>query len=115
VSRDDALRRRGRAGRIGPDLHHRAKVDDRELKVATQLIESLTTEFKPEKYKDEYREKVMELIERKAKGQSVVKRPPTEAPPKRANDLMAALEASLAKTKAGVTTTARTPRRRKSA
>jgi DNA end-binding protein Ku len=98
-----------------PDLHHRTKVDDRELKVATQLIESLTTEFKPEKYKDEYRQKVMELIERKAKGQAIVKRPPSEAPQNRAGDLMAALEASLAKTKGGATTVARTPRRRKSA
>ncbi len=98
-----------------PDLHQKTKVDDRELKIAQQLIESLTTEFKPEKYKDEYRERVMELIERKSKGQKIVNRPERESTtPRKANDLIAALEASLAKTKTAITAS-RTPRRRKSA
>src|SRR5689334_19472359 len=44
----------------------KAKVDDRELKMATQLIDSLSSKFKPEKYHDEYREKVMAVIEKKA-------------------------------------------------
>lgn len=83
--------------------------------MAQQLIESLTTEFKPEKYKDEYRARVMELIEKKSKGQKIVNRPEREtATPRKANDLIAALEASLAKTKSAVTAS-RTPRRRKSA
>ncbi|HEV7300274.1 MAG TPA: Ku protein [Tepidisphaeraceae bacterium] len=98
-----------------PDLHHKAKVDDRELKIAQQLIDSLTTEFKPDKYKDEYRQRVLELIEKKAKGQKVVNRPESTASPRKANDLIAALEASLAKTKSEVVSSARTPRRRKSA
>jgi DNA end-binding protein Ku len=71
------------------------KVSDRELKMARQLIESLTDDFDPSKYKDEYREKVLELIEAKADGQEIAVQP--EAPqPARVPDLMAALEASLA-------------------
>ena len=57
-----------------PDPDAKAKVDARELKIAEQLIDSLTTEFKPVKYHDDYREKVMELIERKAKGGKVAAR-----------------------------------------
>jgi DNA end-binding protein Ku len=70
-------------------------VSDRELKMARQLIESLTDEFDPGRYKDQYREKVLELIERKAEGEEIVVQ--AEAPePARVPDLMAALEASLA-------------------
>ncbi|MET0686095.1 MAG: Ku protein [Solirubrobacteraceae bacterium] len=73
-------------------------VSDRELKMAQQLIESLTSDFEPEKYRDEYREKVLELIERKASGQEIAVQP--EAPePAQVPDLMAALEASLAAVK----------------
>ena len=70
-------------------------VSDRELKMARQLIESLTDTFDPSKYKDEYREKVLQLIEAKADGQEIAVQP--EAPePAKVPDLMAALEASLA-------------------
>jgi DNA end-binding protein Ku len=71
------------------------KVSDRELKMARQLIESLTDTFDPGKYKDEYREKVLELIEAKADGQEITVAPAAEEPAK-VPDLMAALEASLA-------------------
>ena len=71
------------------------KVSERELKMARQLIESLTDDFDPGKYKDQYREKVLELIEAKADGQEIAVQP--EAPePAKVPDLMAALEASLA-------------------
>jgi DNA end-binding protein Ku len=74
------------------------KVSDRELKMARQLIDSLSSEFEPERYHDEYREKVLELIERKAEGEEIAIQPdapkPTQVP-----DLMAALEASLAAVK----------------
>src|ERR671923_971811 len=70
------------------------KVSDREVKMAQQLIDSLSSDFEPEKYRDEYREKVLELIERKAAGEEIAVQP--EAPePKKVPDLMAALEASL--------------------
>ncbi|MDB5292870.1 MAG: Ku protein, partial [Phycisphaerales bacterium] len=75
----------------------KAKVDARELKVAEQLVDSLTTEFKPGKYHDDYREKVMELIDKKARGEKVVLRPEAEAAPPKGRDLIAALEASLQK------------------
>jgi DNA end-binding protein Ku len=74
------------------------KASDREVKMAQQLIDSLSSDFEPEKYHDEYREKVLELIERKASGEEIVVQP--EAPaPKKVPDLMAALEASLAAVK----------------
>ena len=74
------------------------RVSDRELKMARQLIDSLTSEFEPDKYHDEYREKVLELIERKAQGEEIAVQP--EAPePAKVPDLMAALEASLAAVK----------------
>ena len=74
------------------------KASDRELKMAQQLIDSLSSEFDPSRYRDEYRDKVLELIERKASGEEIAVQP--EAPqPARVPDLMAALEASLAAVK----------------
>ena len=74
------------------------EVSEREQKMARQLIDSLCSDFEPEKYHDEYRERVLELIEQKASGQEVVVEEPTEEPT-RVVDLMAALEASLAAVK----------------
>jgi DNA end-binding protein Ku len=74
------------------------KVTDREVAMAEQLIASLETGWEPDRYHDEYREKVLELIERKAEGQDIAVAP--EAPaPAAVPDLMAALEASLAAVK----------------
>ncbi|MFN2606925.1 MAG: Ku protein, partial [Acidimicrobiales bacterium] len=74
------------------------EVSEREEKMARQLIDSLSTDFEPSKYRDEYRERVLELIEQKASGQEIVVEEPTEEPTK-VVDLMAALEASLAAVK----------------
>jgi DNA end-binding protein Ku len=74
------------------------KANSRELKMAQQLIDSLSSEFDPSKYHDEYREKVLELIERKASGEEIAVQPEAPAPAK-VPDLMAALEASLAAVK----------------
>jgi DNA end-binding protein Ku len=71
---------------------------DREVAMAEQLIESLTTEFDPTKFRDEYREKVLQLIEAKSEGQEIVQVEAGEEPTK-VVDLMAALEASLAAAK----------------
>jgi DNA end-binding protein Ku len=74
------------------------RATDRELRMARQLIDSLSSDFEPGKYHDEYREKVLELIERKASGEEIAVQP--EAPqPTKVPDLMAALEASLAAVK----------------
>jgi DNA end-binding protein Ku len=75
-----------------------AKTSDRELEMAKQLIDSLSADFEPEKYRDEYRERVLDMIERKAQGETVVIETPAEEPAK-VPDLMAALEASIASAK----------------
>jgi DNA end-binding protein Ku len=69
----------------------------REVEMAERLIDSLSTEFDPGAYRDEYREQLLGLIERKAEGEEVVAPPPPEAPrPTGAPDLMSALEESIA-------------------
>jgi DNA end-binding protein Ku len=74
------------------------KATKREVEMAQQLIESQSTEFDPTKYRDEYRERMLELIERKAEGEEIAIQPAAEEPAK-VPDLMAALEASLAEAK----------------
>jgi DNA end-binding protein Ku len=73
---------------------------EREVDMARQLIDSLSTDFEPEKYRDEYRDRVLDLIERKAGGQEVAVTAEPEAPVA-VPDLMAALEASLAAAQGG--------------
>src|SRR6201999_2118306 len=75
------------------------KVAKKEQEMAEKLIESLSTEFDPSSYRDEYREQLLELIETKAEGKEIVA-PETEEPePTKAPDLMAALEESIAAAK----------------
>ena len=87
---------------VSPDtlegLPEDVEVTDRELAMAQQLIDSLADAFKPERYRDDYRERVLDMIERKAEGQEVVvaEEEEEQAP---VVDLMAALEASLAAAK----------------
>lgn len=68
------------------------KINERELKMAKSLVEMLTGDFEPEKYKDNYREALIELIERKHEGQEISR--PAPAPGK-VTDLMEALRASV--------------------
>jgi DNA end-binding protein Ku len=73
------------------------ELTERERTMARQLVESLAVDdFEPEKFKDEYREQVLDLIDKKAAGEEVVAEPVVE-PPAKVLDLVAALEASLAK------------------
>jgi DNA end-binding protein Ku len=68
----------------------------REQEMAEQLIDSLSTDFDPGAYHDEYREQLLKLIEKKAEGKEIVAAD-TEAPKAtKAPDLMAALEESIA-------------------
>jgi DNA end-binding protein Ku len=71
----------------------RRKPDKRMQKMAAQLVDGLTAKFKPGKYRDTYRDRVLKLVKRKAKGEKI----DTAAakPPEPSDDLMAALEASL--------------------
>ena len=75
------------------------KTTKRELDMAKQLIESLSGDFDPSGYRDEYRERVLDLIERKAAGETITIEEPT-AEKKDVPDLMAALEASISASKA---------------
>jgi len=74
------------------------KASKREVAMASELIDSLASDFDPTKYHDEYRERVLELIERKAEGQEIAVQPVEEAPAE-VPDLMAALEESIANAK----------------
>jgi DNA end-binding protein Ku len=74
------------------------KVTKKEIAMAESLVDSLTAAFEPEKYRDEYREQVFDLIQIKAAGEEFEL--PEAAPEKpKVVDLMAALEASVAKAK----------------
>ena len=75
------------------------KVAKKEVEMAEKLIESLTSEFDPASYRDEYREELMALIERKAEGKEIVTPAASEPEATKAPDLMAALEESIAAVK----------------
>ncbi len=70
----------------------------RELDAAKLLVQSMVAELEPEGYRDNYREKVMEMIERKARGETIsTERPSEDRAP--VVDLLAALEQSVAAAK----------------
>ena len=91
---DEIVPRDSLEGLPGKDVEAGAK----EVAMARQLIESLSTAFEPDKYQDTYREAVLEMIQQKAEGREIVVEPESPAPAKSV-DLMAALEASLAAAK----------------
>jgi len=70
-------------------------VSDRELLMAKQLIESLTADFAPDRFRDEYRDKVLALIEQKAAGVETIVEAPAAVEETKVVDLLAALEASV--------------------
>jgi DNA end-binding protein Ku len=70
------------------------RVAERELEMATRLIDSLTTEFDPSRYRDTHRERVLDVIKRKAKGEEIVAEAPEEEDAK-VIDLMEVLRASI--------------------
>lgn len=90
------------AGEVIPleDVDFRAdsEIDQKQLKMAQQLIAMLEGEFEHESLVDEYRESVLDLIERKQAGKTVRRRRPAERP--ELADLSAALERSLKREKA---------------
>jgi DNA end-binding protein Ku len=75
------------------DLPRAARLDPRELKLALDLVETLAGDFKPEKYRDTYRETLRAAIERKLEGKEV--EAPERPPAPKVVDLMEALRASL--------------------
>ena len=80
----------------GVEVSDGRKLEKRELEMAKELIASLSSDFDAEQYRDEYREELLALIERKAQGKEIVAQPSEEPKPTKAPDLMAALEDSLA-------------------
>jgi len=82
-----------------PGVQGAAEPEARELEMAKTLVESLSGPFEPDRYQDDYRLRLLELIEQKAKGQTVVAAAPVDEQPAEVVDLMAALEASLAAAK----------------
>lgn len=67
-----------------------------ELKLAMQLVEqSASDSFDPQKYHDQVREQMMEMIQRKVEGEEITAAPASEAPQPQIIDLMSALKASL--------------------
>jgi DNA end-binding protein Ku len=82
-------------------------IKDKELELATTLIESLAAPFEPEKYQDAYRENLMAMIQAKVEGKELVEAPTTEklAP---VVDIMEALKMSLAQAKKPARSTAGT-------
>jgi DNA end-binding protein Ku len=73
------------------------KPTKREVEMAGQLVESLHGRFRPSAFKDTHRERILELIKRKAKGEQIELEAPEE--PESTGDLLASLEASLGKSK----------------
>lgn len=80
--------------RSANDLELPGEVDlgEKEMRMAKSLVDMLTGDFEPEKYHDNYREALIELIERKAEGQEIKRPAPTAG---KVTDLMEALRASV--------------------
>jgi DNA end-binding protein Ku len=73
------------------------KLSQEELTLGTHLIEQMNGEFDPENYEDEYRIRVLAMLEEKSKGQEVTVTPAAEPRRGQVIDLMAALKQSLEK------------------
>jgi DNA end-binding protein Ku len=90
-----------------------AKVRANELEMARSLIESLSEPWNPEAFKDEYREALLGIVEKKLAGEPI--EAPAETPPARVVDLMAALKASVEAAKARTPAAQPAPKKRGSA
>jgi DNA end-binding protein Ku len=94
-----ALSTMNRADEVIPvsslELPTRARPSDREVHMAEQLVQSLSAEFEPERYPDVYRERVLELVQKKAEGEAIEPAAPAERPA-HVVSLADALSASLA-------------------
>ncbi len=71
------------------------QVSERELEVAGRLVRSLAEPFEISRYRDSYREAVLDLIDRKAGGEQIEAQPVQRRRPAETTDLMGALQASL--------------------
>ena len=82
------------------ELRKRPTVQDRERKMARQLVQQLTEDFDPTRFKDDYHKALKKLIDKKVKGEEIVVPEKTEEP-ETVVDLMEALKASVAAARRG--------------
>jgi len=82
-----------RRTQLMPEVDYKVQVHDNEIKMAANLIESLTETFDPEKYHNEYRKALHDLITAKITGEEIAVAPRVE--PGKVVDLMEALKASI--------------------
>jgi DNA end-binding protein Ku len=91
------------------ELKKRPRVQDRERKMARQLIRQLTDDFDPSQFKDEYHKALKKLIRKKVKGEEIVV-PEEREEPEKVLDLMEALKASVEDAKRGKSKPAKSSR-----
>ncbi|MGH2808299.1 MAG: Ku protein [Actinomycetota bacterium] len=81
------------------ELDKRIDVRDAEVKMARQLVQQLSDDFRPEEFQDEYRKALEELVEKKVAGQEITVAEAPEEEPTKVVDLMEALKASVEQAK----------------
>jgi DNA end-binding protein Ku len=93
----------------------KTEVGKREMNMAKSLIDSMSSKWNPEKYKDDYREALMEVIEEKveAGGKEIEEKPKKAPKPTKIIDLVSVLQKSLEQTGGKKKTTAKSRRKRK--
>ncbi|HEV3098189.1 MAG TPA: Ku protein [Candidatus Udaeobacter sp.] len=91
------------------------EVGKREMNMAKSLIDSMSSKWNPEKYKDDYREALMEVIEEKveAGGKEIAEKPKKAHKPTKVIDLVSVLQKSLEQTGAKKTATPKSRRKQK--
>jgi DNA end-binding protein Ku len=91
------------------------EVGKREMNMAKSLIGSMTSKWQPEKYKDDYREALMEVIEEKveAGGKEIEEKPRKAPKPTKVIDLVSVLQKSLEQTGGTKKATAKSRRKQK--
>ena len=91
------------------------EVGKREMSMAKSLIDTMSSKWNPEKYKDDYREALMEVIEEKveAGGKEIEEKPRKAPKPTKVIDLVSVLQKSLEETGAKRKTTAKSRRKLK--
>jgi len=87
------------------------KVDAKELKLASSLIEQFTGDWEPERYSDDYRDRLMDVVKKKQKGETVT--PPASEDEEEPADLLEALRASVEASKRGSRSKSKTTNSRK--
>src|SRR5918992_663820 len=89
------------------ELDKNVEVRDQEVKMARQLVQQLSDEFKPQEFQDEYRKALEALVEQKVEGQEITIAPVPEEEPTKVVDLMEALKQSVEAAKKKTSTTKR--------